>query len=317
MHARRLDPAELARQGAAQLEGAVLLASVDIGGERFAKGRVLNQSAAEAVVRAARSGALTATLRVGWLEQDDMHEDKAAEHLALAVGGAGVNLKPPRLSRIELAAKWDGVLHVQINTLRRLNELDAVEVFTLFHGQSVRRGEAVASVKVAPHVVPGAAIRAAVAIVLDEGPPVEVRPYRELDVPAIVAEAITPEQRARFEQGAGAKLAAMGARLGTIYDVYDRDPARAAARARTALETIAISQSLPIALVTGVSAGDPLAPFGDGWPVSVDGSSAAVCRPTPAPRFGWQRWRTPSSWDCPNAACSPWPPLPISCCRAC
>lgn len=263
MRAKRVNPEELARLVPAQLEGAVLLASVQLGAERYAKGRILELPTAEALIDAARSGTLDATLRLAWPEQDDMHEDKAAEHLALAAGGAGVNLKPPRLSRIELAAKWDGVLHVQVNTLRRLNELDAVEVFTLFHGQSVRRGETVASVKVAPHIVPGAAIRAAVAIVLDEGPPVEVRPYRDLVVPAIVAEAITPEQRARFEQGAGAKLSAMGARLGPVYEAYDRDPARAAARARAALETIAVSQSSPVALVTGVSAGDPLAPFGE------------------------------------------------------
>lgn len=260
MRARRITPSELAAADPHQLVGAVLLSGVALGRERLAKGRVVDDAAAAALIAAARRGTLDAALRVVWPEEDDLHEDAAAEQLALAVGGAGIDLRPPRLSRIDLAAKWDGVLHVQVHTLRRLNEFDPIEVFTLFHGQSVRRGETVASVKVAPHVVPAAAVRAATMIVQDEGPPIEVRPYRDVEVPVIIAERITAEQRTRFEEGAGAKLAAMGARLGAIHDAYDGDPARAAARARGALQAVALS---PVVLVTGVSPGDPLAPFAD------------------------------------------------------
>ncbi len=259
MHARRIESAEVGKLEPAQLEGAVLLMSIETATGRYVKGQILDAAASHSLIMAAQAGELPAALRLAWPDQDDMHEDAAAEHLALSVGGAGVDLRPARLSRIELTAKWDGVLHVQINTLRRLNELDAVEVFTLFHGQAVRRGEPVASVKIAPHIVPGSSIRAAVAIVLDEGPPVEVRPYRDLEVPVIIAEAITAEQREQFEQSAGAKLASMGARLGPLHEAFDRDPARAAARARLALDAIV----QPVALVTGVSPGDPLAPFGD------------------------------------------------------
>lgn len=263
MRARRITPSELAAAEPHQLVGAVLLSAVALGRERLAKGRVVDDAAAAALIDSARQGTLDAALRLVWPEEDDLHEDTAAEQLALAVGGAGVDLRPPRLSRIDLAAKWDGVLYVQVNTLRRLNEFDPIEVFTLFHGQSVRRGESVASVKVAPHVVPASAVRAATRIVQDEGPPIEVRPYRDVEVPVIIAEPITTEQRLRFEEGAGAKLAAMGARLGAIHDAYDRDPARSVARARAALQEVALSQAAPVVLVTGVSPGDPLAPFAD------------------------------------------------------
>ena len=47
---------------------------------------------------------------------------------------------------------------VRVAALERLNRIDPLEVFTVFDGQIVREGDLVASVKVAPHVVPEATI---------------------------------------------------------------------------------------------------------------------------------------------------------------
>lgn len=263
MRAQRLRPDEVAALTPGALEGAVLVASALAGGRRVAKGTLLDRETAAALVAAAREGALAGALRLAWRDPDDLHEDAAAEKLALVVGGAGVEALPPRQSRIELAAKWDGVLHVQVAPLLALNALDALEAFTLFHGQAVERGQAVASVKVAPHVVPGALLREAAAIAREHGPLVEVRPYRHLTVPAIVAEAISAPQRERFVTGAGAKLAAMGSRLGEVLEIAAADPDEATAALRDAIAQVAVEREAPLVLVTGVSAGDPLAPFGD------------------------------------------------------
>lgn len=261
MRSRRVPPAELAALTPDDLVDAVLLASIRLGTRRLAKGSRLDRALAHELLGAAESGMLDEAPRLGWADAGDLHEDEAAHRLALAVGGAGVDLRPPHLSRIDFAAKWHGVLHVRTAPLVAINALDPLEVFTLFHAQCVASGEVVASVKVAPHLVPGEVVREGMRIARADGPVVEVRPYRAHEVPAIVAEDIGQPQFDRFVAGAVAKLEALGSRFAGAVRVWEPDAARSAARAQVSLERLVLEDRHPIVLVTGVSAGDPLSPF--------------------------------------------------------
>jgi hypothetical protein len=261
MRAERLTADEVSGRAPAELAGAVLLAVVRLSDETLAKGFRLDPANAARLIEAARRGELTAALRLAWPEPDDVHEDEAASRLALAVGGAGVELRPIRQSRLDLAAAWDGVLHLRTDALRRLNAIDPLEVFTLFHGQAVARGQVVCAVKVAPHVLPWAVLVEGLRVAKAEGPIVEVRPYRPMEVGAIAVQAISPDALTRFEAGARMKLEALGGSFGGTIVVPDDDPDRIAAGARDALEELVRRRGLPVLLVGGVSAGDPIAPF--------------------------------------------------------
>ncbi len=245
----------------ADLVGAVLLAPVRLMAESLPKGARLDRDVATRLVAAAMDGTLARPLRVAWPDPDDVHEDEAADRLAAAVGGAGVELRPPRQSRLDLAAAWDGVLHVRAEALRRLNATDPLEVFTLFHGQAVSRGQVVCSVKVAPHVLPVATLAEGLRIAKGEGPIVEVRPYRPTEVGAIAVETMTSEALARFEAGARTKVEALGWTFNGTIVVPDDDPESAEVAVREALDTLVRQRGLPVLLVGGVSAGDPLSPF--------------------------------------------------------
>jgi len=261
MRARRLLPSDVVALSPDQLTGAVLLAAVSLPTHKLAKGTILTSDQARMVVGAARDRGLDRPIRIAWSEPGDLHEDEAASRLALAVGGVGVTLRPPRQSRLDLVAQWDGVLHVKSEALTRINAIDPLEVFTLYHGQAVSAGEVVASVKVAPHLVPEAAVTAGVRVAREDGPVVEVRPYLALEVGAIAEEALTPEALARFEAGARMKVEALGSRfVGTIM-VSDAEPDPAGEAARAALVSLVRVRRLPVVLVGGISAGDPLAPF--------------------------------------------------------
>jgi hypothetical protein len=225
------------------------------------KGARLDRNAATRVVTAAMDGTLARPLRVAWPDPDDVHEDEAADRLAVGVGGAGVELRPPRQSRLDLAAAWDGVLHVRAEALRRLNTIDPLEVFSLFHGQAVSRGQVVCAVKVAPHVLPVATLAEGLRIAKSEGPIVEVRPYRPTEVGAIAVETMTSEALARFEAGARTKVEALGGTFNGTIVVPDDDPDSAEVAVREALDTLVRQRGLPVLLVGGVSAGDPLSPF--------------------------------------------------------
>jgi hypothetical protein len=274
----RLDPRELALTASADLLGAVLLAPVRTAGGSLAKGSRLDVAAADRLIAAARAGGVS-PLRLAWPEAGDVHEDEAAGRLARAVGGAGVELRAPRQSRIDLAARWDGVLQVRAEPLRRVNAIDPLEVFTVFHGQAVMGGQVVASIKVAPHLVRDEALRAGEGIARQEGPLVEVRPYQPQDVAAIAVEALAPAALERFERGARTKLEALGSRFVGAILIADDRPAEAAAAIGAALDQLAGRRNIRVLLVGGVSAGDPLSPF---WESLASRGGTVIRRGVPA-----------------------------------
>ena len=258
MLAKRLAAPALAGWDPAELSGAILLAPINLPGGLLRKGTRLDAALGATLVATARAGELHQPIRVGWPEPGDLHEDEAAERLAVAAAGHGIEQRPPRQSRLDLVAKWDGVLHVRTDRLLRLNAIDSLEVFTLFHGQAVQAGQLVASVKVAPHLIAGLIVEQGVAIAREAGPLVEVRPYQRAEVGAIAAESLTGAALARFESGARTKVEALGSRFVGATVLTELEAER---DARMALRTLAVERGLDLILVGGVSAGDPLSPF--------------------------------------------------------
>jgi hypothetical protein len=257
----RLAPTGLARLTPHELAGAILLEQVQATDCVIAKGRPLDHDTAARLVAAAANGGLGRPVKLAWPGDDDVHEDEAAAQLARAIGGAGVELRPPRQSRLDLAATWDGVLHLRTEPLRRLNAIDPLEVFTLLHGQAVAQGQVVCAVKVAPHLIPASILAEGLRIAKAEGPLAEVRPYRRTEVGAIAFQALTPDALERFEHGARQKIEALGSTFVGVVLVPDDEPDRAEAGATRALTLLVRGRALPLVLVGGVSAGDPLSPF--------------------------------------------------------
>ena len=261
MRARRLPFPELAFLTPEELDGAVLLGPVRLPDGSLPKGTRLDPARAARLIAAAVAGAGTEPVRLAWPDPGDLHENEAAARLAAAVAGEGVESRPPRQSRLDLAARRDGVLRVHPEGLRRVNAIDPLEVFTLYTGQAVTAGEVVASVKVAPHLVPEAAVAEGVRLARAHFPLVRVRPYLALEVGAIAEEAMTADALARFEAGARTKVESLGSRFAGTAVVNDADPAGAEQGCREALASLVLDRGLPVILVGGVSAGDPLSPF--------------------------------------------------------
>jgi hypothetical protein len=259
--AKRISPSALAGLTPEELAGTVLLAPIQLMRGTVRKGTRVDRNLGAELIAAAGSGSLSRSLRIAWPDASDLHEDEAAERLAAAAIGSGVERRSLKQSRLDLAAKWDGVLHVHTDGLTQLNTIDSLELFTLFHGQAVRTGQVIASVKVAPHLVPTALVEAGVRIACEHAPLVQVRPYLALEVAALVAETIAGPELARFEAGAQTKVEALGSRFVGTTVIASGEPEAAEREARAALESLAIAQKIPVILVGGVSAGDPLAPL--------------------------------------------------------
>ncbi len=213
----RAVPGETVPTGIGADDMAVLARTTDVAGERWLKGRRLT---AGEIARMAREATDAHPITLLVLEPGDLHEDDAAVRLGAAVGGSGVAARGPSESRLDLVAEHDGVLRVRVAALERVDRLDAIEVFTRLDGQVVSAGDVVASIKVAPHVVPVALVEAAGRAAGATGL-VRVLPYQRWRVGVVVKEAIHAPEQARFEGSVRQRVEGLGSVVGPIRYVAD------------------------------------------------------------------------------------------------
>jgi hypothetical protein len=238
------------------LAGAVLTRDLRVGGERWPKGRRLSAEDLDALV--ADPSALPAGgVTVVGLDPGDLHEDEAALRLAAAVGGTNLTTRGPNESRVDLLASVDGVLHVRTPALERLNRIDPLEVFTAFDGSVVQAGDLVASIKVAPHVVPESVVAAGErAAGSGRRPVVRIAPFRPMRVAVIVREAVRSVARERFEASVRDKVESLGSAVRSI--VYAESDADVFAELRRVSKG---RDRVDLVLTAGGGSTDPLDPF--------------------------------------------------------
>ncbi len=88
------------------------------------------------------------------IEEDEYHENDAAEILSRALCGDGVSwFEPPHEGKIVLRAKCDGLLKINVNALAGFNLIPEVMCATLHSNTLVKKGEMVAATRAIPLVV--------------------------------------------------------------------------------------------------------------------------------------------------------------------
>ena len=208
------------RRAAGHLTGAVLTRDLTVGKERWGKGRRLTDDDLLALAAAEPGPAVTVLVPSG----AELHEDEAALRLARAIAGEGLEVRGPNQSRLDLVAAADGVVTVRIAELERINRLDPLEGFTVFDGQVVERGDLVASVKVAPHLVDAGVVDAGARIAgFGSQPIVWVAPFVARRVGVVVKQSVRATAKERFETSVRAKVEGLGSEIVDIVYVED-DP---------------------------------------------------------------------------------------------
>ena len=140
------------------------------------------------------------------LEPGDVHEDEAAARLAAALTVAGLEARPPVQSQSRLIARRRGLVRVRGEVVDAINKLGYMSVFTLMDGQAVAEGEEVVGCKVTPVAVPGALIEQAERLCRENGPVVELLPFRPLKTFVVATERLKPKARDLFRAAVTAKL---------------------------------------------------------------------------------------------------------------
>ncbi len=151
-----------------------------------------------------------------------------------------------------------GVVNVRIAELERLNRLDPLEVFTIFDGQIVERGDLVASIKVAPHLVEAATVDAG-ARLADFGsrPLVWVAPFVAGRVGVVVKESVRATARERFEASVRTKVEG----LGSTMPRSSTPMTTRRGRSRRSRRFAGAPDQADLVLTAGAASTDPLDPF--------------------------------------------------------
>jgi hypothetical protein len=237
-----------------RLVGGVLARDLTVGGRRWSKGRRLTADDLAALAATDPGSPLTIIVA----EPGELHEDDAAIRLAKAVAGPNLEVRGPNQSRLDLVASAAGVVNVAVAELERLNRLDPLEVFTVFDGQIVEKGDLVASVKVAPHVVDASIVEAGARIAgFGSQPIVWVAPFTARRIGVVVKESVRATARERFEASVRAKVEGLGSSIIDIVYVDDDDDAVEGAIARF----VRGADTADLVLTAGSASTDPLDAF--------------------------------------------------------
>jgi molybdenum cofactor cytidylyltransferase len=157
-----------------EAEGAIAVHSIRKGGFTLKKGTLVGKAEV-----AALEAAKVSEIVVARLEQGDVSEDVAAAEIAAQVAGEGVHVDRAFTGRANLFAKDAGVLVVDKAGVDALNDVDpAITFATLNAFAPVVAGKMVATVKIIPFAVAGAARDKAVAAARTTQPMVRVAPFK-------------------------------------------------------------------------------------------------------------------------------------------
>lgn len=165
------------------------------------------------------------------LEEDEIHENEAAEVLARALAGEGVVLQAgPDEGKITLAAARDGLLRVNTESLYRFNLLGEVMCSTLHDRTPVKEGEIVAGTRLIPLVGKRSLVERAAEIASQAGHVLQVQALRRARCGLIITgnEIFYGRIADRFEEVLRKKLDDLGSCVHTV-ELAPDDPSLIAA----------------------------------------------------------------------------------------
>lgn len=145
-------------------------------GPKFKKGHIIQPEDIEVMLSMGKQH-----LYVVDKEDTDIHEDEAAMRIATVAAGKGIDLVAPGEGKIELIAKYDGLLKINTAMLGQLIDQDEIMFATIHENQLVKAGQKVAGTRVIPLFVNEAIVQGAEKV-CENNAIVEVLPLKNLKV---------------------------------------------------------------------------------------------------------------------------------------
>jgi molybdopterin biosynthesis enzyme len=146
-------------------------------GRAFKKGHIIEEQDVPELLKIGKEH-----IFVYQLEEGQIHEDAAAERIAAAAAGAGISLTAPREGRVNLTARIDGLLKIDVKALYRINEIEAIVFSTLHTHTEVRKDTDVAGTRIIPLVTAESKIEEVEAVCRKHFPVVQIKSIARMDV---------------------------------------------------------------------------------------------------------------------------------------
>ncbi len=163
----------------AEALGAILAHSLNAGGQRLKKGRVLSEQNISNLLAA---GILEVT--AARLEKGDIGEDEAAGMIARGLAGSDVRIGAAFTGRANLYAECDGIVILDRASIENANLTDeSITVATLPPFAMVSKGDMLATVKIIPYAAPKTAVTKVSS--LASAAPLRVAPFRPMNAALI------------------------------------------------------------------------------------------------------------------------------------
>jgi hypothetical protein len=146
-------------------------------GPAFKRGHIIREDEIDKFLEIGKEHVYVIDLSMGYV-----HEDEAAERIALAAAGPGIHLTKPSEGRVNLIADFNGLLKVNTHALEKLNGIGRIVFATLHTNHRVKANQAVSGTRVIPLVVGEQEVLEAEKLCRKAFPLVEVKPFRPLRV---------------------------------------------------------------------------------------------------------------------------------------
>jgi molybdenum cofactor cytidylyltransferase len=168
---------------------------------------------------------------VAALEAGDVHENVAAQRLAAACAGEGVELNDASGGRVNLLASRPGLLKVDPEALGAVNRIDGLTIATVRHDAVVAEQKMVATIKIIPFAVSESSLAQAEAICREHGGIISVRAMPPTHVGVILAGSESARERVMksFDPPIRARVEALGSVVRDVVYVAHQSKAIASA----------------------------------------------------------------------------------------
>jgi hypothetical protein len=217
-------------------------------GRAFKKGHIIRPEDIEELLKIGKENVYVLELQEG-----SLHENEAAQRIARAAAGQGLDLTEPVEGKINLVANRNGLLKVNADALYQINSKEGMVFATLHTNQVVPNGRAVGGTRIVPLVIEEARVREVEAICQAHFPLVEISGFRAFKVGLVTTG--NEVFHGRIQDGFGPVVRAKFSELGSsvVRQIFVPDDASLTASAIREL----LEQGADMIAVTGGMSVDP------------------------------------------------------------
>jgi len=216
-------------------------------GRAFSKGHVIQEKDIPEFLKLGKEH-----IYVGQIKEDQVHENEAAQRMAAVIAGKGLTYAGPSEGKITLRAAHDGMCFINEACLLKINMIEDMAVATRQHQKSVKKGDAIAALRIIPLAVDEEKLRQVEEIASQEDV-IEVRPFRSFKVGIVTTgnEVFTGRIKDKFGPVLAKKIKLYGCEL--LEQVFVPDDAAEITRA---IQTL-VEKGAEMIYTTGGMSVDP------------------------------------------------------------